>query len=169
MPEAPGSQSTLPHLAPRVLSFLSMTVATVRRRLWWQYLHIPDSWLLSENDRSDRPRDQRDRDRDRELDLEDTRSFRRRYEESAPPPSAPRIQVPLGVIVTVVLYLVGQLVGGVWWAATLQSNLQHEIMDRAKEEDRLWQSIQTYRLEIQQLRVENARGQDGRRQPTDQD
>lgn len=130
-----------------------MTVAELSRaarRPWWSYA-IPPSWLLNEGGGHREPRDRRERD----TDLEDTWTYRRRLEDQPPP--SPKVQVPFGVIVTITIYLVGQLVGGVWWAATLQSNLQHEIVDRAKEEERLWQSIQTYRLEVQQLRVEIAR------------
>lgn len=118
------------------------------RKQWWQHIPIPDSWHLI---------DDRYRERDREqIDLDDTRSsYRRRYDDGPPP--SPKIQVPLSLVVTIVIYLVGQLIGGIWWAATLQSNLQHETADRAKEESRLWQAIETYRLENNQLRVEVAR------------
>lgn len=128
-----------------------MTVADLRRKPWWHYA-VPHSWLMAEGDRDREPRDRRER----EMGLDDTWSYRRRMEDQPPPPS-PKVQVPFGVIVTITIYLVGQLVGGVWWAATLQSNLHHEMADRAKEEHRLWESIQTYRLEVQQLRVEIAR------------
>jgi hypothetical protein len=135
-----------------------MTVAPLKlRKLWWQYT-IPESWISIEgvDPRERQERQSRDFNRDRD-ELEDTRSFRnnRRYDDS--PPLSPKIQVPFGVIITIMIYLIGQLVGGVWWAATLQSNLQHEIADRAKEESRLWDSVQTYRLEVQALRVEIAR------------
>lgn len=140
-----------------------MTVASVKRRPWWQYLPIPESWWLSESNDRDAFRE-RSRERD---DLEDTRSFRRRYEEPPSAPPTPRIQVPLGVIVTIVIYLIGQLATSVWWAATLQSNLQHEIMDRAKEEQRLWDSIQAYRAEVGALRVDIARSGNRPRQSAD--
>jgi hypothetical protein len=131
---------------------------------WWQK-SIPKSWYMTESGGGREGtstggegrgfyRD-RDRDRDRELDLDDTRSMRRRYDDSSPP--SPKIQVPFGVILSVAIYLIGQLVGGVWWAATLQSTLQHEISDRAKEEGRLWDSIQTYRVEVQALRIDLAK------------
>lgn len=132
-----------------------MTVADLRLRKkpWWTYA-IPPSWLLNESNDRNRDREPRDR-REREMDLEDTWSYRRRLEDQTPP--SPKVQVPFGVIVTITLYLVGQLVGGVWWAATLQSNLQHEIMDRAKEEQRLWITIDTYKAEVNALRIELAR------------
>ena len=118
---------------------------------------IPQSWYAIDNGNGrDRDRDRgREIDRDRDTDLDDTRSFRRRYDDYPTP--TPKVQVPFGVVVTIMIYLIGQLVGGVWWAATLQSNLQHEITDRGREEQRLWESIQTYRLEVQALRVEAAR------------
>jgi len=126
-----------------------VTVAPIYgRRPWWHRLPIPSSWILVEGI------DPRDR---RESDLDDTRSYRRRYDDAPQSQPAPQVQVPLGVIVTIMIYLVGQLVGGVWWAATLQSNLQHEIADRTKEEGRLWQTVETYRLQVEALRVEIAR------------
>lgn len=135
-----------------------MTVAGVRlrRKPWWSYVPIPTSWILSDGDRGG-DRDRRDRDRD--LDLDDTRPLRRRWDEQGPPPPppAPRVQVPLAVIVTLAIYLVGQLMAGIWWAATLQSNQQHEMADRAKEESRLWQTVETYRLQVEALRREMAR------------
>lgn len=154
-----------------------MTVADidVPRHGWYRL--IPRSWIVDHRptaiecqplamdqpfamERHDRrqPRD----DRDRELDLDDTRSFRRRYDDQLP--IAPKVQVPFAVIVTIMIYLIGQLVGGVWWAATLQSNLQHEIADRSKEEKRLWDDIQTYRAEVNALRIEIARVQTNVRQ-----
>lgn len=143
-----------------------MTVAPVtppRVARWYSW--IPRSWYANGGqDGGDRPdprndhRVYRDRDRDRDIDLDDTRSFRRRYDDIQPPSQAsPKFQIPAGAVLTLVLYLIGQLIAGVWWGATQQANLQHEIMDRAKEEQRLWESVQTYRLEVQALRVEIAR------------
>lgn len=126
-----------------------MSLANVgpKKKSWW-WAPVPAPPILAEG--IDRRRDER------ELDLDDTRSsFRRRYDDSPPP--APKVQVPFGVVITIAIYLVGQLIGGVWWAATQQSNLQHEIADRAREESRLWDSMQTYRAEVQALRVELAR------------
>jgi hypothetical protein len=122
----------------------------INRKQWWDHFSIPSSWYLS---------DASYRDRERESDLDDTRSnYRRRYDDSSQgPPQAPKIQIPLALVVTIVIYLLGQLIGSIWWAATQQSDLQHEIVDRQKEEARLWQSIETYRLENNQLRVEVAR------------
>lgn len=141
-----------------------MTVAPiVPTRRWYNW--IPKSWYIEPwaanaqeggGDPRNDHRVYRDRDRDRDIDLDDTRSFRRRYDDPGPQ-SSPKVQVPFGVIVTITIYLVGQLVAGVWWAATLQSNLQHEIADRSKEESRLWQTVETYRLQVEALRVEMAR------------
>lgn len=98
-------------------------------------------------------------DREREFDPDATGSLRRRrYDDEGPPLQPyPKVQVPFGVVVSLMIYLVGQLIGGVWWAATLQSDVNHEIADRLKEEARLWQSVETYRLEVHQLRVELAK------------
>ena len=124
-----------------------------RSRMAKFYDWIPESWYAIDNGRGDRTdRDRGDRDRE---DLDDTRSFRRRYDDNIPP--APKIQVPFGVIVTVVIFTITQLVGGVWWGATLSANLQHEIADRAKEEGKLWDQVNTYRSEVNALRIEIAR------------
>lgn len=137
-----------------------MTVAPITpRRLWYNW--IPRSWYANgqEGGQVDPRNDHRvyrDRDRDRDIDLEDTRSFRRRYEDQ-PQPQAAKFQIPAGAVLTLVIYLIGQLIGGVWWAATQQSNLAHEIVDRAKEESKLWDQINTYRAEVNALRVEVAR------------
>lgn len=138
-----------------------MTVAPIilpRIARWYNW--IPRSWYATgqEGGQSDPRNDHRvyrDRDRDRDIDLEDTRSFRRRYEDQQPP--SPKFQIPAGAVLTLVIYLIGQLIGGVWWAATQQSNLQHEIVDRAKEESKLWDQINTYRAEVNALRIEIAR------------
>lgn len=136
-----------------------MTVAPITpRRVWYSW--IPKSWYAQEGggvpDQRNDHRAYRDRDRDRETDLDDTRSYRRRYED-LPPSSSPKVQIPAGAVLTLVIYLIGQLIGGVWWAATQQSNLQHEIVDRAKEETKLWNEINTYRVEVNALRIEIAR------------
>lgn len=157
-----------------------MTVAPIEpiepRKLWYNW--IPKSWYANGGqqeggvdrgadrdwDRAERsdPRNDhrvyRDRDRDRDTDLDDTRSFRgRRYDDQQPQPSAPKFQIPAGAVLTLVIYLIGQLIAGIWWAATLQTNQQHEIVDRAKEEGRLWQTVETYRLQVEALRREMAR------------
>lgn len=126
---------------------------------WWERLPIPASWWMENN--LPPPNSPPYRDRNSE-NLDDTWSrynHQRRYDDNNPPPlpPSPRIQVPLALVVTIVIYLVGQLIGGIWWAATQQSNLQHEIQDRAKEESRLWDSIQAYRAEVGALRVDIAR------------
>lgn len=128
---------------------MAVAEASPRRawRSWWSCL--PQSWIKMSPIEGGR---------ERERDADDTAAYpRRRWEDSGPPPPAPRIQVPLGLVVTIVIYLLGQLIGSIWWAATLQSNQNHEIADRAKEEARLWQEVGTCRLEVQQLRVEVAR------------
>jgi len=121
----------------------------------WTLRLIPSSWLKMSPIEGSNDRDRGDWDRGRgDNDLDDTRSgYRRRREDNQPP----RIEVPLGIVVTVTLYLLGQLITSVWWAATQQNNLQHEMMDRAKEESRLWDGLQTYRAEVGALRIEIAR------------
>lgn len=114
-----------------------MTVAAIpgsRRSFWGQW--VPRSWVAMSNERG-------------HADLEGTGQFRRRWEDSAPP-SAPRVQVPVGVIVTVVIYLIGQLCAGIWWAATSQSSLLY-LQQRNGE---LWQLIETQRLRIDKLERE---------------
>lgn len=51
-----------------------------------------------------------------------------------------RIQLPQWLLV----YLLGQLVGGVWWAATLQSDVRHLERDNTK----LWQKVETHDLQL---------------------
>lgn len=136
------------------------------RKQWWNNLPIPHSWYLSEGP------PYRERDRDREpLDLDDTRSsYRRRFDDPpALPPSQPRVLVPIAVLITIVLWSIGQLTMSVWWAATLQSNLNHEVADRAKEEARLWDGIQTYRAETNALRLEVARLTGNNRKPREEE
>ena len=110
-----------------------------------------------------------DRDRDRDNDLDDTRSSLRRRYDDLPTQPAPKIQVPFAVVISVIIYLVGQLVTGIWWGATLQSDLRHEIADRAKEEQRLWDSIQTYRSEVNALRIDVARLSGPKKRTQDQE
>jgi len=127
------------------------------RKQWWHHLPIPESWYVDEEEGRNRYIGDR---RSTSSDLDDTRSgYRRRYDDDPPLPSfsSPRIQIPLPLVVTIIIYLIGQLIGGIWWAATQQSNLQHEIADRAKEEARLWDGLQTYRAENNALRLEVAR------------
>jgi PAS domain-containing protein len=124
---------------------------------WWGFIPFPKSWFAVEGNLPPGSPPYRDREPENLDDTWSRYNRQRRYEDNNGPSQQPKVQVPLGVIVTIMIYLVGQLVGGVWWAATLQSNLQHEITDRQKEESRLWDNIQTYRLEVQSLRVEMAR------------
>lgn len=138
-----------------------MTVAPIVPTRRW-YNRIPKSWYANAQEggggdpRNDH-RVYRDRDRDRDIDLEESRSFRRRYDDPPPQSHTPKFQIPAGAVLTLVLYLIGQLIAGVWWGATQQANLQHEIVDRAKEENKLWDQINTYRAEVNALRIEIAR------------
>ena len=128
-----------------------------------RYKWIPESWIADESNNDRMSIDPgkgvyRDPARysERYDDLDDTRPvMRRRYEDSHPPPH--KIQVPFPVIVTLCIYLVTQLIAGVWWAATMQAQQNHEIADRAREERELWETIQTYKAEVNQLRLEIAR------------
>lgn len=92
---------------------------------------LPKSWIAMSSDR--------------DVDLDGTGHGRRRWEDTPPP--APRVQVPVGVIVTVVIYLVGQLCAGIWWAATSQSSILY-LQQRNGE---LWQLIETQRLRVDKL------------------
>lgn len=83
-------------------------------------------------------------------DLDDTRSIqRRRWEDQYSPPPSHKVQVPLSVIVTLSIYLVGQLVGGIWWAATLQSDVKYQQQDSMK----LWQKVETHDLQLARMEV----------------
>lgn len=95
--------------------------ALAPRRPWWS--RLPSSWLQMS------PPDDRER-------LDET-DYRRRREDYAPPP-APRIQVPIGVVVTIAIYLIGQLAGSIWWAATLSSKVAY-LEQRQGE---LWQKLE---------------------------
>jgi len=56
-------------------------------------------------------------------------------------PSVPPWLLPL------VLYLVGQLVGSVWWAATMQSDVRYLQQENLK----LWQKVETHDLQLGRL------------------
>jgi hypothetical protein len=56
-------------------------------------------------------------------------------------PSLPPWLLPL------VLYLIGQLVGSIWWAATMQSDVRYLQQENLK----LWQKVETHDLELAQL------------------
>lgn len=125
------------------------------RKQWWEHLPIPASWWMESNLPPSSAPPYRDRGSENLDDTWSRYNQQRRYDDSPPP--SPKIQVPFSVIVTVTIYLVGQLVAGVWWAANQESNLQHEISDRQKEEARLWDGIQSYRSEVNALRLDIAR------------
>lgn len=141
---------------------MSLADAGSKKSWWWA--PVPSPPIQAEGVDRDRRREERD------IDLDDTRPlFRRRYDDSPPAPPAPKIQVPFAVVISVTIYLVGQLVTGIWWGATLQSDLRHEIADRAKEEQRLWDSIQTYRSEVNALRNDVARLSGPKKRTQDQE
>lgn len=56
-------------------------------------------------------------------------------------PSFPPWVLPL------VMYLVGQLVGGVWWAAMMQSDVRYIQRENVK----LWQKVETHDLQMGRL------------------
>lgn len=139
---------------------------------WWGFIPIPVTWIerqeikwqeleaIEMEGNSPPPPSYRDRENESLDDTWSRYNRQRRYDDNQhQSQSPPKIQVPISVIITVVFWSIAQLVGGVWWAATLQSDLRHEISDRSKEEERLWENIQTYRLEVQALRVDLARSQ----------
>lgn len=57
-------------------------------------------------------------------------------------------------LVGLVIYLVGQLVGSVWWAATMQSDVRYLQQENLK----LWQKVETHDLQLgqQKEQVRNA-------------
>jgi hypothetical protein len=84
---------------------------------------------------------------ERERDLDGTGGFQRRRWDDLPAPAAPRVQVPLGVVVTLVIYLIGQLAGGIWWAATLQSDVRYLQGENMK----LWQQNEVLKLKNEKI------------------
>lgn len=94
--------------------------------------------------------------------LDDSRVFRRRsddLESHIAPGGGSGINVPASAIVGFVMYLIAQTAGGIWWAATVQAKVDHDELDRAREEQRLWDSINNYHLEVNALRLDIARVQ----------
>lgn len=85
------------------------------------------------------------RDRDEDGNLDDTSVMRRQVSEIAAAvskkPAVPPWLLPL------VIYLVGQLVGSVWWAATMQSDVRYLQSENMK----LWQKVETHDLQLQRL------------------
>lgn len=83
--------------------------------------------------------------RDADDSMDDTSVMRRQVAEIAAnvskKPSVPPWLLPL------VIYLVGQLVGSVWWAATMQSDVRYLQTENIK----LWQKVETHDLQIAQL------------------
>lgn len=78
--------------------------------------------------------------------LDGTASFRRRNGEDGESPSyrsGGGITLPPGLVVGFVLYLVAQGVGGIWWAATMQSRIDVLIADK----ERLWQKVEVLDLQ----------------------
>jgi hypothetical protein len=57
--------------------------------------------------------------------------------------SGNRVQLPQWLF----LYLIAQLVGGVWWAATLQSDVRYLQQENAK----LWQKVETHDLQLARM------------------
>ena len=77
--------------------------------------------------------------------LDQTGSYRRRSEDYPPPPdpgafraSGHGINFPTAIF----LYLIAQLVGSIWWAATIQAKSSFLEAENAK----LWQKIETHDL-----------------------
>lgn len=59
------------------------------------------------------------------------------------------IRIPPSFIVGLVMYLIGNTVGGIWWAATTQAKIDNLAADNTK----LWQKIEAQ--EMIQNRLEN--------------
>jgi len=85
--------------------------------------------------------------------LDGTGSFYRRraddMERERPMSTSGGIRIPPGLIVGMVMYLIGNTVGGIWWAATTQAKIDNLTADNIK----LWQKIETQ--ELLQNRLEN--------------
>lgn len=92
--------------------------------------------------------------------LDDSRVvYRRRVDDGEGRTSGGGVNVPASAIVGFVMYLIAQTAGGIWWAATLQAKVDHAETDRTREEQRLWDSINNYHLEVNALRLDIARVQ----------
>jgi len=76
--------------------------------------------------------------RRRANDQDDDSSFLRRTN------SGGGINLPSGLIVGFVLYLVAQTAGGIWWAATMQAKVDYYQQDNIK----LWQKVETHELQL---------------------
>jgi hypothetical protein len=88
--------------------------------------------------------------------LDQTGSWRRRYEDTHPPQH--RIEIPFSAIVAITLYLIGNLVTSIWWAATIQSNQQHQQVQitinqqqQQQEMIKLWQKVETHDLQLARM------------------
>jgi len=79
--------------------------------------------------------------------LDQTGSFRRRSTDEVDGSSLQvdrnRVNLPQWLFA----YLIAQLVGGIWWAATLQSDVRYLQQENLKA----WQKIETHELQLQQL------------------
>jgi hypothetical protein len=100
--------------------------------------------------------------------LDDSRVYRRRSDDvdsRSGSGGGGGINVPASAVVGFVMYLIAQTGGIIWWAATMQARVDHAEGDRAREEQRLWDSINNYHLEVNALRLDLARIQDARATP----
>jgi hypothetical protein len=79
--------------------------------------------------------------------LDDSQVFRRRADDDPGTfrASGSGVNFPLGIF----LYLIAQLIGGIWWAATMQAKVDSLVSDNA----RLWQKIEAQ--EMVQNKLEN--------------
>lgn len=81
--------------------------------------------------------------------LEDTGIYRRRSADATPAERQGGMNIPSGLIVGLILYLVAQGVGGIWWAATMQSRVETLQIENGK----LWDRIGLH--DLQQNKIEN--------------
>jgi len=79
-------------------------------------------------------------------DLDGTASFRRRRDDVEDVPRATKSNVPPWLL-PLIIYLVGQLVGSIWWAATMQSDVKYLQAENLK----LWQKIEALDLGREKL------------------
>lgn len=81
-------------------------------------------------------------------DLDDTRSMRRRWDDTQPPPPRPGPHISYAAIaVTVALFMIGHLVTSIWWAATQDANMKFMQLDYVK----LWDLYQDQKKEIDSM------------------
>lgn len=78
-----------------------------------------------------------------QTDLERTGSFIRDNDSSNMRVDSARVNLPQWLFI----YLIAQLIGSIWWAATLQSDVRYLQAENVK----VWQKVETQELQLEQL------------------